>query len=97
MKNVARAWTYETACALGIEDTIDENLPWNDYFEWFGPRHRLEVAENNMDDMNVKDGYLDMIRSAFSCYWLAPLSTTPQDPSFGAAEQAATCTLSRLA
>ncbi|KAK0234788.1 hypothetical protein EDD85DRAFT_792789 [Armillaria nabsnona] len=58
VKNVARTWTYETACALGIEDTIDPNLPWNEYFEWFGPRYRLEVVASNMDDMNVKDGSL---------------------------------------
>ncbi|KAG6917573.1 hypothetical protein DXG01_002042 [Tephrocybe rancida] len=62
VKNVARTWTYETACALGIEDTIDPLLPWNEYFEWFGPRYRLEVAENNMDDLNVKDGSLDKVR-----------------------------------
>ncbi len=54
IKNVARTWCYETACALGIEDTIDRNLPWNAYFEWFGPRYRLEVAENNMEDLNPK-------------------------------------------
>lgn len=64
VKNVARTWTYETACALEIENDIDLNLPWNDYFEWFGPRFRLEVVENNMDDLNVKEGSLDMIRYA---------------------------------
>ena len=31
-------WTYEMACALGVEGEIDPNLPWNQYFEWFGPR-----------------------------------------------------------
>ena len=62
VKNVARTWTYETACALGIEAEIDPNLPWNDYFEWFGPRYRLEVPENNMEDFNTKDGSLDVIR-----------------------------------
>lgn len=62
IKNVSRTWAYETACALGIEDTIDRKLPWNSYFEWFGPRYRLEVAENNMDDLNPKDGYLDSIK-----------------------------------
>ena len=62
VKNVARLWTYETAVALGIENDIDENLPWNEYFEWFGPRYRLEVAGNNMDDLNIRDGYLDAIR-----------------------------------
>ncbi|TEB32285.1 histone deacetylase RPD3 [Coprinellus micaceus] len=38
VKNVGRVWAFETACALGIEDEIDTNLPWNPYFEWFGPR-----------------------------------------------------------
>ncbi|KAF9255973.1 histone deacetylase RPD3 [Marasmius fiardii PR-910] len=63
IKNVGRVWTYETACALGIEKEIDLNLPWNEYFEWFGPRYRLEVVANNMDDMNVKDGSLDKVRA----------------------------------
>ena len=62
VKNVARTWTYETACALGVENEIDLNLPWNEYFEWFGPRYRLEVPESNMEDMNVKDGSLDVVR-----------------------------------
>ncbi|KAF5388392.1 hypothetical protein D9615_000867 [Tricholomella constricta] len=62
VKNVVRVWAYETACALGIEADIDPNLPWNSYFEWFGPRYRLEVLENNMEDLNVRDGLLDKIR-----------------------------------
>lgn len=62
VKNVARTWAYETACALGIEDTIDPNLPWSEYFEWFGPRYRLEVVKNNMQDLNMKGGSLDIVR-----------------------------------
>ncbi|KAF8871390.1 hypothetical protein CPB84DRAFT_1800914 [Gymnopilus junonius] len=62
VKNVARTWAYETACALGIEDDIDPMLPWNPYFEWFGPRYRLEVPQNNMEDLNVKDGSIDIVR-----------------------------------
>lgn len=62
VKNVARAWTYETACALGIEDTIDPLLPYSEYFDWFGPRFRLEVVSSNMDDLNVQDGSLDIVR-----------------------------------
>ncbi|KAJ7581175.1 histone deacetylase RPD3, partial [Mycena floridula] len=61
MKNVAKLWAFETAVALGIEDTIDRNLPWNSYFEWFGPRYKLEVLSNNMEDLNVKE--LDLVRS----------------------------------
>lgn len=62
VKNVARLWTYETACALGIENDVDPNLPWSEYFEWFAPRYRLEVVGNNMDDLNIKDGSLDRVR-----------------------------------
>lgn len=62
VKNVARAWAYETACALGIEKEIDPHLPWNEYFEWFGPRYRLEVVPNNMDDVNLRDGSLAKVR-----------------------------------
>ena len=59
VKNVSRTWTFETACALGIENEIDLNLPWNEYFDWFGPRYRLEVPECNIDDMNAD---LDTLR-----------------------------------
>ncbi|KLO05914.1 hypothetical protein SCHPADRAFT_1002635 [Schizopora paradoxa] len=79
IKNVARAWCYETACALNIESTIDRNLPWNAYFEWFGPRYRLEVAENNMEDLNPKDGYLDGIKEQI----FTQMSKLPFAPSVG--------------
>jgi histone deacetylase 1/2 len=46
VKNVARTWTYETACALSVEMNIDLNLPWNEYFEWFSPHYQLEVPEH---------------------------------------------------
>lgn len=62
VKNVARTWAFETACALGIENEIDRSLPWNEYFEWFGPRYRLEVVQNNMEDLNVKDGSLETVK-----------------------------------
>lgn len=62
VKNASRTWAYETACALGIEKDINLSLPWNEFFEWFGPRYRLEVAESNMEDMNIKDGSLEKVK-----------------------------------
>jgi histone deacetylase 1/2 len=62
VRNVARTWAYETACALGVEDSIDRNLPYHDYFEWYGPRYKLEVPATNMDDVNREDRYLDKIK-----------------------------------
>ncbi|KAK0502901.1 histone deacetylase [Armillaria luteobubalina] len=63
IKNVARTWAYETACALGIEDTLGDFLPWHNHFECFGPRYRLEVATHNAEDENLKDNYLDQVRT----------------------------------
>ncbi|TCD60058.1 Histone deacetylase 6 [Steccherinum ochraceum] len=79
VKNVARTWAFETACALGLEDTIDLNLPWHEYFEWFGPRYRLEVVANNMEDLNVKEKSLDKVREAA----LRQLSELKPAPSVG--------------
>lgn len=41
MRNVARCWTYETAVCTGVD--ISEELPYNDYFEYFGPDYHLHV------------------------------------------------------
>lgn len=55
VKNASRTWAFETACALGVEDQLDPRLPWNEFFEWFGPRYRLEVVASNVEDMNLRD------------------------------------------
>ncbi len=69
VKNVARTWTYEIACAPGIEDTIDPKLPWNE--EWFGPRYLLEVVASNMEDMDAKDGSLKQVRYAIMFFYVS--------------------------
>ncbi|KAI0068482.1 histone deacetylase RPD3 [Artomyces pyxidatus] len=79
VKNASRTWAYETACALGIEKDIDLNLPWNEFFDWFGPRYRLEVAESNMEDMNLKDNSLEKVKEMA----LAQLSELQPAPSVG--------------
>jgi len=68
VKNVARTWAYETACALGVEDTINPDMPWNQYFEWFGPKYRLEVVQSNMDDLNIQDGSLEEVKYVVFCF-----------------------------
>merc|ERR1719422_333182 len=42
IRNVARCWTYETSVALDQE--IPNELPYNDYFEYFGPDFKLHIA-----------------------------------------------------
>lgn len=62
VKNASRTWAYETACALGVEHEVDLNLPFNDFFEWFAPRYRLEVVEHSVEDLNLKDGVLQKVK-----------------------------------
>jgi len=57
LRNVPRCWTYETAVLLDEKD-IQNELPYNDYFEYFGPDYRLHLPVSNMENLNSKD-YLD--------------------------------------
>jgi hypothetical protein len=59
IRNVARAWTYETAIALNQE--IPNELPYNDYFEYYGPDFKLHISPSNMPNQNSSD-YLDKIK-----------------------------------
>lgn len=61
IRNVARAWTYETSVLVGKD--VEDELPYNEYYNYFGPEYRLNVASNNMDDLNSV-GYLDKIKSS---------------------------------
>lgn len=56
IRNVARAWTYETAMAVG--ETLPEELPYNDYMQYYGPDFKLDVPRNNMENLNSRQ-YLD--------------------------------------
>ncbi|KAI9520765.1 hypothetical protein NQZ68_013170 [Dissostichus eleginoides] len=53
IRNVARCWTYETAVAL--DTSIPNELPYNDYFEYFGPDFNLHISPSNMTNQNTND------------------------------------------
>ncbi|CAO3598407.1 unnamed protein product [Absidia cylindrospora] len=57
IRNVARTWTFETGLAVG-EDLTQQDLPYNNYFEYFGPEFKLDVPSNNMTNHNTRD-YLE--------------------------------------
>ncbi|KAI0218946.1 Histone deacetylase 2 [Massospora cicadina] len=61
IRNVARAWTYETSVLVGQE--VSDDLPYNEYYSYYGPEYRLNVEPNNMDDLNSRS-YLDKIKAA---------------------------------
>jgi len=56
IRNVARCWTYETAQLLNTE--LADQLPYNDYLEYYGPDYRLHIEPSNMDNQN-STAYLD--------------------------------------
>jgi len=56
IRNVARCWTYETAQLLDAE--LSDQLPYNDYLEYYGPDFRLHIEPSNMENQNHKE-YLE--------------------------------------
>ncbi|XP_024977398.1 histone deacetylase 6 [Cynara cardunculus var. scolymus] len=74
IRNVARCWCYETAVAVGVEP--ENKLPYNEYFEYFGPDYTLHVEPSPLENQNTpKD--LEKIRNLL----LEQLSRLPHSPS----------------
>uniref|UniRef100_A0A915E3Q2 Histone deacetylase n=1 Tax=Ditylenchus dipsaci TaxID=166011 RepID=A0A915E3Q2_9BILA len=66
-RNVARCWTYETALAVNVD--ISDELPYNDYFEYFGPNYRLHIDpsvnpnDNSADYLlSIQQGVMENLR-----------------------------------
>ncbi|KAJ8084300.1 histone deacetylase [Marasmius tenuissimus] len=59
MRNVSRAWAFETGLAAGVE--LGSNIPVNEYYEYFGPDYQLDVKSSNADDLN-SPAYLDRVK-----------------------------------
>ncbi|KAJ1664001.1 histone deacetylase (class I) Clr6 [Coemansia sp. RSA 1813] len=53
IRNVARTWAYETAVLLG--EQLDPVMPYNDYYDFYGPDFRLDVLASNMDNANTPE------------------------------------------
>lgn len=84
MRNVARAWTYETGILVGKE--VGPQLPYSDFYEYFAPDYELNVRPSNMENLNTKE-YLEKIRiqviENLSRTKFAPsvqLTDVPRDP-----------------
>ncbi|RAL67874.1 hypothetical protein DID88_008599 [Monilinia fructigena] len=59
MRNVARTWAFETGVLVGKD--MDPILPYNEYYEYYGPDYELDVRASNMENANSKD-YLEKIK-----------------------------------
>ncbi|CAG8766866.1 4846_t:CDS:2, partial [Acaulospora colombiana] len=60
MRNVSRAWAFETGLAAGYE--LGSELPVNEYYDYFGPDFKLDVRSSNMEDKNSVE-YLERIKN----------------------------------
>ncbi|CAG8516267.1 375_t:CDS:10, partial [Acaulospora colombiana] len=76
IRNVARAWTYETGLLLG--EQLNEDLPYNNYLEYYGPHFKLEVPANNMENMNTSTYLADMKAKVFENLRSIPFAPSVQ-------------------
>lgn len=58
IRNVSRTWAFETALCAGVE--LGREIPFNEYYEYFGPDYRLEVRSSNMNNANSPE-YLNKV------------------------------------
>lgn len=50
IRNVSRAWTYETSVLLNEE--LPNNIPFNDYFQYYAPEYNLHLNPADMTNTN---------------------------------------------
>jgi len=56
VRNVARCWAYETGILL--DEKMNDELPYNDFYEYYGPDFNLHITPSNMENQNSLK-YLD--------------------------------------
>lgn len=67
VRNVARCWAYETGVVL--DQKLPDEIPYNEYYEYFGPDFQLHITPSNMENQNsprylekCKQQLLEMLR-----------------------------------
>ena len=61
IKNVARCWAYETGLSVNYSK-LDDNLPMNDYYEFYGPEYTLQIKPSEVATQNSKE-YIDFLKT----------------------------------
>lgn len=60
IRSVARCWVYETALLLDTD--IEDTIPYNDYWQYFEPNHKLHFTKQpGIENQNGKE-YLDKLK-----------------------------------
>lgn len=53
IRNVARCWAYETSVLL--EKEISNDIPFNDYYEYYAPDYELHLKPEPMENQNTPE------------------------------------------
>ena len=59
IKNVSRTWSYETAVLLHKE--ISNDIPYNNFIEWYAPTYQLHLTPSSMENKNTNE-YLENMK-----------------------------------
>jgi histone deacetylase 1/2 len=60
IRSVARCWAYETAVLLDTE--IDDAIPYNDYWQYYEPDHKLHFPKTAAENNNGRE-YLEKLKT----------------------------------
>ncbi|EDK44844.1 histone deacetylase RPD3 [Lodderomyces elongisporus NRRL YB-4239] len=74
MRNVARTWAFESGLLNNVK--LPQELPYNEYYEYYAPNYTLEVRNSNMYNQNSPE-FLDKIMTSI----LTNLENTKHAPS----------------
>eukprot|EP00602_Paraphysomonas_sp_CaronLab_P005539 CAMPEP_0185025422 /NCGR_PEP_ID=MMETSP1103-20130426/8384_1 /TAXON_ID=36769 /ORGANISM="Paraphysomonas bandaiensis, Strain Caron Lab Isolate" /LENGTH=484 /DNA_ID=CAMNT_0027558621 /DNA_START=171 /DNA_END=1625 /DNA_ORIENTATION=- len=58
VRNVARCWAYETSVLL--DTPVANELPYNDFFEYYAPDFKLHLTPSNMENQNSPESLQDI-------------------------------------
>lgn len=73
IRNVSRAWAYETSVLL--DEEVSNNIPYNDYFEYYAPNFKLHLEPDpDLENANSRE-YLEEYKyvRAGICVFCSPV------------------------
>lgn len=73
VRNVARCWANETGVLL--DEKLSEEIPYNEYYEYYGPDFNLHITPSNMENHNTKKYMEDTKVELFECLNSLPKPT----------------------
>jgi histone deacetylase 1/2 len=84
---VARCWAYETAVLLDKPD-ISNDIPYNDYYEYFAPDYHLHLGPEPIENLNssLESIRIDLLQQLQDLQGAPSVAMHQVPPSFQRAE-----------